>query len=70
MGWEPSEAASLPPREKDQASGFPPSPFLLCDDPRLFTVIPNRGLSRGEGAPLDEGARVGVGDAATGKPVY
>ena len=29
-----------------------PSPFLLCDDPRLFTVIPNRGLSRGEGAPL------------------
>lgn len=63
-------------------SGFPPSagerpglrvspsPFLLCDDPRLFTVIPNRGLSRGEGAPLREGAGVGVGDAATGKPVY
>lgn len=47
-----------------------PSPFLLCDDPRLFTVIPNRGLSRGEGAPLGEGAGVGVGDAATGKPVY
>lgn len=38
-----------------------PSPFLLCDDPRLFTVIPNRGLSRGEGAPLREGAGWGWG---------
>lgn len=37
---------------KSRPPGFP-SPFLLCGDPRLFTVIPNRGLSRGEG-PLSE----------------
>lgn len=61
VGWELSEAVSFPPRDKGQASGFPPSPFLLCDDPRLFTVIPNRGLSRGEGAPLGEGAGWGWG---------
>lgn len=33
VGWEPLEAASLPPREKGQASGFPPRPFSCVMTP-------------------------------------
>lgn len=33
VGWEPSEAASLPLREKGQASRFPPRPFSCVMTP-------------------------------------
>lgn len=33
LGWEPSEAASLPTREKGQASRFPPRPFSCVMTP-------------------------------------
>lgn len=33
VGWELSEAVSFPPRDKGQASGFPPHPFSCVMTP-------------------------------------